>query len=244
MEVMKSNKITSRLQNTVARASVALGIVCASLLVAPSAIAANGGGPAIAPPESHPYGQTMAEWLSDYFRWKFGPNPADDMSGNVLFLSALVPGAPSGSGTLEDPLVLTGYGDVTIKAGTAMLDVLIAWWGELYPDGSVDPTLPGNWWGTYVTGEVIVDGKTVLDNVADYYVSPQTFDPPLLYPEPTPWDAIGTAFVQGVPIMLRPLSVGVHTLVENAYVLVPADNGITPETAVIFRNSRTITVVP
>jgi hypothetical protein len=32
--------------------------------------------------------------------------------------------------------------------------------------------------------------------------------------------------------------------VENVYVLVPADNGITMETAVIFRNSRTITVVP
>ena len=234
--------MTSRLQNT--SASLALGLLCASLIVAPGAIAGNGGGPAIAAPTSHPYGQSMAEWLVDYTRWKYDPAPADNISGKVLFLSPTVPDAPSGSGTLEDPLVFTGHGDVTIKAGTALLDVLIAWWGELYPDGSVDPVLPGNWWGTYVTGEVLLDGKTVLDNVADYYVSPQTFDPPLLYPEPTPWGAIGTAFVQGVPIMLRPLSVGVHTYEHVAYVLVPADNGVTPETAIIFQNSRTITVVP
>ena len=97
----------------------------------------------------------MAEWLADYYRWEFGPNPADNVSGQVIFLSQLVPGAPSGSGTLEDPLVLTGHGDITNKAGTAMLDAFITWYGEFYPDGSVDPVLPANWWGTYITGEVI-----------------------------------------------------------------------------------------
>jgi len=235
--------MTSRLQNTVASASLAIGLL-ASLHLAPSAIAAKGGGPGIAPPKSHSHGQTMAEWLSDFTQWKYGPNQENNMSGKVLFLTPLVPDQASGTGTLDDPLILTGHGDVTIKAGTALFDVLIAWWGELYPDGSVDPVLPGDWWGTYVTGEVILDGKVVLDDVADHYVSPLTFDPPIQYAEPTPWGAIGTAFVQGVPVMLRPLSVGVHTYVHTAYVLIPADNGITPETAVIFRNSRTITVVP
>jgi len=186
----------------------------------------------------------MAEWLSDFTRWKYGPSQADNMFGKVLFLAPLVPDQAGGTGTLDDPLILTGQGDITIKAGTAFLDVLIAWWGEVYPDGLIDPTLPGDWWGTYVTGEVILDGKVVLDNVAEHYVSPQTFNPPILYSEPSPaTGAIGTSYVQGVPIMLRPLSVGVHTYVSTASVLVPGDE-TTPETGIIFRNSRTITVVP
>ena len=55
--------------------------------------------------------------------------------------------------------------------------------------------------------------------------------------------AIGTSYVQGVPILLRPLPVGVHSYVQTASVLVPGD-ATTPDTGIIFRNSRTITVIP
>jgi hypothetical protein len=136
-------------------------------------------------------------------------------------------------------LIFTAHGEITIKAGTSILDVLIAWYGELYPDSTVDPVIPKNWWGTYVTGEITLDGRTILEEIEDYYVSPQEFRPALPYPEPTPWGSIGTASVQGVPIMLKPLPVGAHTYETVAYVLIPP----TPETAVIFRISRTITVV-
>ena len=234
--------MSSRLHKTIA--SVALGALCASLLISPHAMAGNGRGADIFPPKAHPYGQSMAEWLADHTRWKAAGFPGDGQCGKVLFLSPLTDDQPAGSGTMADPLIFTAHGDITIKAGTPVLDVLIAWYAEFYPDGTVDPLMPDEFWGTYVTGEITLNGRTILDEVEDYYVSPLNFRLPLLYPEPTPWGSIGTAFVQGVPIMLKPLPVGVHTYETVAYVLIPDGNGVTPETAVIFRTSRTITVVP
>jgi hypothetical protein len=244
MQLMKSNHITFRLQHSFANTTLALSLLFASSLLVPSAIAGKDNRPGIAPPESHPYGQSMAEWLSDFTQWKYGGSEADNTDGKVLFLSPLLADVAGGSGSLEDPVIFVGEGDITVKAGTAILDVLIAWWGEVYPDGSVDPVLPDDWWGTYVTGEIILDGKTVLDDVAAHYIPPVTLDPPILYSEPTPWGTIGTAYVQGVPILLRPLSIGVHTYVQTASVLIPGDDVDPDGTGIIFRNSRTITVVP
>lgn len=199
-------------------------------------------GPAIAPPNAHPYGKSLADWLSTYYAWSFGPGTSDNLLGRVLLLPQLQPGAPSGSGTINDPLILSGEGAFTIKPGTSIYGVLIAFNGERYEDGSEDPVLPDDWWAQYVSGEVWVDGKRVLDSVPDYYVPPQFFNPPLFYPEPMPTGSVATLFVQGNGFLIHPLSVGTHTIELKAAVLAPADNGIIPETGIRFHYTYSVTV--
>ncbi len=195
------------------------------------------------PRKAQNYGKSSADWLQTYYNWALGP-ASDNVVGKTLLLPGLQPSAPSGSGTLEDPLVLEGEGSITIKPGTSIYGVLIAFYGERFEDGSEDPVLPGEWWKTYVSGEIWLDGKQVKYTVPEYYVAPQLFDPPIVYPEPTDISSVATLFVQGNGFLLQPLSAGTHTLALNASVLAPADNGLIPETAIIFQYTYHITVKP
>jgi hypothetical protein len=76
------------------------------------------------------------------------------------------------------------------------------------------------------------------------YVPPQEFDPALTYPEVSELGTIANVAIRGSVIMLKPLPVGVHTYVTVTRVIIPDDTGATDGTAVIYRMSRTITVVP
>ncbi len=227
--------------------AVAIATLSAFGLAGTSSVALAG--PAIAPPQSHPYGLSMAEWARAYQVWAIAPGHLENnVFGHVQFLSGVQTGVsfgpPTGSGTVADPFVFTGHADVTVHAGDSLLGDLMSWIGTLYSDGSTDPVLPDAWWGTYVTGQISLDGDTIVDNISEFYAGLQYFDPPLLFPNEQANGGIGEAFLQPTPFMLRPLSVGTHTLTAETSVLVPPGNSLQPETGLVFQYSLTITVVP
>jgi hypothetical protein len=204
---------------------------------------AGPGGSKIEPPTAYSHGKSPTEWLSLYFEYAYGPTPPPNPLGHVYFLTPGPTGDTTGTGTLADPLILPSHADVTIHAGTAMVIVPISWYGEIYAD-HVDSVVPDSWWGTLVTGSVTLDGSTVVQHLEDYYVPVEEFNPPLIYAQPTSYGSLGIAFVQGTVLLCEPLSVGVHHLADTASVLLPADNGVLPETGLRYLNSWTITVLP
>jgi hypothetical protein len=234
-----------RLQNIVARSVLAVGIIYASLLIVPSAIAGNGHSPSIFQPKAHPHGKSMAGWLRDFAVWRASGYPAQEAtSGKVFLLKPLLPDQPEGAGTISDPLKGDAHAHITIKAGTPVLDVLVAWFAEIHSDGQVDPNMPDSFWGTHITGEVTLNGKTITNQIEDYYVPPQVFDPALIYPGASELGTIANVAIQGSMIMLKPLPVGVHTYVSVTRVIIPDETGATDGTSIIFRMFRTIAVVP
>ncbi|HEX5220378.1 MAG TPA: hypothetical protein VFZ59_12480 [Verrucomicrobiae bacterium] len=68
--------------------SLALGLLCASMLISPRTVAApaNGKSPAIFPPHSHAHGQSMADWLLDHTRWKGAGFPESGRLINATLL--------------------------------------------------------------------------------------------------------------------------------------------------------------
>ncbi len=223
--------------------SLALGLLCASMLISPRAIAANSKSPAIFPPNSHAHGQSMGEWLLDYTRWKGDGYPGSGQFGKVRFIPQSFDDAPAGTGTPEDPLISETHESITIRAGTAIFDVPVAWYGEYYPDGSVDPFVPDEFWGSFITVHLKLNGKTITDQAEDYYISPLMLNPPIPYSEPTEWGSLGNAYVQGVALMLKPLPPGVHTYEAYVSILVPGTDDM-PGTGIISRSTITVTVVP
>ena len=88
-------------------------------------------------------------------------------------------------------------------------------------------------------------GVPVLKDVTKYYVPATYFAEPIMYSEPTEYGSTGIVFFQGICMVCRPLAVGVHTLTNYTWTLIPAGNeSIVAETGVVWDNSWTITVVP
>jgi hypothetical protein len=96
--------------------------------------------------------------------------------------------------------------------------------------------LPDDWFGTYLTllEDLVIDGQTVItkEEVNDYYVPPQYYDPPLP-------DGVGA--IQGYFVLCEPLAVGVHELSWAGKVR-PPDNRIPVNADIYF--ALTIRVVP
>ena len=204
-------------------------------------------GSKIAPATADPQGQSMVEWAAQYWSWQVLGQPAAQQFGHVLF-----PVGPAcsvtGSGTLADPLVLTLCAEFTIKAGTAFADPNLTWLSEVYEDGSTDPVPSEQWWSTYaiLTEPVVLDGKTVVTqtDIGKYFVS-YTYDPPVMYPQPTSYGSIGAHAIAGWMMFVQPMAVGVHHLTAAAGILAPANNGFLPfEIGQIIRVDWTINVVP
>ena len=200
--------------------------------------------PGILPPHSNAYGKSLADWLTTYCAWSYGYGPADGMAGQVMLMPMPSSTQPSGQGTVADPLVFVGHADLTIPSGTPFVLPVVEWLGEAYANGARDPAFPADWLGRYYGADVTLDGRPVLTPLQSYYVGPINFDPPLIYAEPTSYGSVGIAFFQGAGFVSTPLSVGVHHMTVRAWFLVPADNGIIPETGFVFENSWTLTVKP
>jgi hypothetical protein len=202
----------------------------------------------VATPNANLYGQSLAEWGIQYGEW-LSSNPSESqVFGHVLF-PVITQYTVTGSGTLLDPIVVTGHLDVTVKPGTAFFSPLLGWQAEDYQDGSRDPVVPDDWFGTYFTlaEPLVIDGQAVVtsENVNRYYFPPQELNPPYLYPQPTSYGSIGFWSGQGWGVLCEPLAVGVHQVSFSSSAMVPVDNGVLPyEFGQILRFSYTISVVP
>jgi hypothetical protein len=91
-----------------------------------------------------------------------------------------------------------------------------------------------------------IDGLTVLsdENKAAFYVPVTPFDPILVYPAPSSYDSIAALSFQGVGIVGRPLSEGVHVIHLYEPLIIPAGAFyLLPEgSGLIYDNTWTITV--
>ncbi len=202
--------------------------------------------PGVVPPGSVAFGKTLAQWEETYWNWLLTGEPADGKIKAVLLLpmpsADLVPG---GTGSVTNPYVNVGHLDLTIEVGTPFVLPITAWLGEVYTNGYADPSFPDSWFGTYIGANVTLDGIPVLKDVTEYYVPATCFKEPIMYSEPTSYGSAGIVFFQGICMVCRPLEVGVHTLTNYTWTLIPAGNeSIVAETGVVWDNSWTITVVP
>jgi len=91
----------------------------------------------LAPPHSHPYGKSLPEWFVQYQEWlALGPQ-GPEVFQHVLF-PVVTDASVTGSGTFEDPLVVTGHANYTVKPGAAFYILLLGSTSEIYMDGSTD----------------------------------------------------------------------------------------------------------
>lgn len=193
-----------------------------SLGAASSALAGgkgNGGNPGVFPPQSHPYGQSYAEWSAKWWQWflehPMEGHPADPdlnsgydvrsgQSGNVWFLASAWP-EPS----------------IEIPAGTALFIPLVnAECSTLEPlesgfhgDTEEEQAECAKYWADHIINPVfIIDGRAVAITEDFRVTSPQ-----FSFTAPTPWvfgatGGSGTAVGDGYHVMVAPLSVGEHTI--------------------------------
>jgi hypothetical protein len=120
----------------------------------------------------------------------------------------------------------------------------VAWLGEEHLDGSVDAPFPDEWFGTFISGPVTLDGQLIIQNFQSYYVPYTYFHEPILYDEPSSYGSTGIVFFQGVGFVSVPLTVGVHELTNNAGFMIPPGEQPVGDFGVIYNNCWTITVVP
>jgi hypothetical protein len=223
------------------------------LLVGALALVCLTVGGKVAPPHSNASGDSLQGWMTAYWTWAFTGEPASGQVKKVMFLP--LPAGEEvvevgGSWTYEDPAILQGHKNITIRPGTKFVLPCVVWLGESYVEGhvpDVDPPAPAEWFGDddFIGAVVTVDGKQIIsnENAADFYVPRTEFDPPIMYSEPSEYGSTGIVYYQGIGFVCGPLPPGTHTVTNYAWFRVPPEpNPWGASWGVIYDNSWTITV--
>ena len=201
---------------------VVLAAVAALLIAVPGTNAAKKGA---ANPASNAFGQSFAEWLRDYWAWSFAGVGQPMQQNNVMFLSVPTPatwvvqdGKNIGIGTM----------DVTVEPGTKLVLGVLAWIGETYQDhnGVIGSHLPDDtaWPMTEFLppkGEAVImlDGVPLIDasNLSEFYFGPINFEETLWYSAASSYGSTGAIWVQGIGVVVPPMSAGEHTLTLHSW---------------------------
>ena len=199
------------------------------LVLASAALAQHSANSRVYPTTAKPFGKSYPEWSAQWWQWAlslpveghpfndpgFDCNSANNgQSGPVWFL---------GLSALQDPIVERSC---TIPAGTAVLFGVNTECSSLEtPDFDPDfgfgaPTEAAQrecakFWADHIVVSSIfctIDGKAVANIGSFRFVSPQ-----FTFTAPTPWisgttGGTGTSVSDGYFLMLKPLSIGTHTL--------------------------------
>jgi hypothetical protein len=203
--------------------------LAAGLAAALSATPAPAADPGVAPPNSNPYGRSYAEWSARHWQWLFsipaGEHPLADLadvdefqSGQVWFLGGTFSSVEVGPGVILGSAERTG----TIPPGKALFFPLVDVEGSTlegngdteaelrdYAESIADHIVPGSLF-------LEIDGRRVK-NLIDYRVQSPLFTfGPLpednVFGDPDLEGATSPVVSDGVFAMLRPLSVGTHTI--------------------------------
>jgi hypothetical protein len=189
---------------------------------------AGNSSPGINRPNSLAYGKSLGEWLKLYWTWWIttGGDPASSTVGPVQFMPMPTDSAlTNGTGTPDDPFILSGHVDITLSPGTPFV---LAVAGFIYEEGPPDPP---DIFGTLITCDVTLDGRPILQDLLNYFVGPIPFDEPLPSGDVEPY-----VFFEGIGFICAPLSPGVHyiTVYDHFY----------DDWNVVFDNTWTIKVLP
>jgi hypothetical protein len=193
--------------------------------------------------------RSLAALTRIYFERSF-KGDTDDTVGRVKLMPIPAGNLVSGTGVSTDPAILVGSLDVTLAPGTPFVLPIAAWYGESYNNGwKVDAPLKrsvftGSRVRVKIDGQSIIDSR--VDNLNDWYIAPQRFRPPVVYPQPTSYGSIQANFVQGLSFLQPALSRGDHTLTLESEIItfVAGYHGIGGDldVGVKYRNSWTIHV--
>jgi hypothetical protein len=196
--------------------------------------------PGVAPPQFNPYGASYSAWSARWWQYTLsiptdkspfldttGANFAVGQSGNVWFLSGVIvftiPGQPPP--TSQNPA--TAVRNVTLPSGTALFfPVLNSEQDNLVPGGtntSFTPvqlrTFAQQSMTTAENLQVQVDGRSVV-SLSQYDVTSPAFSYHLpanniitaITGTNVPAQTVSPAVSDGIYVMLRPLSLGQHTI--------------------------------
>lgn len=201
----------------------------------------------VAPPGSRAYGKSLAEWLETYWRWYFGSNQDLTQSkvGRVQLLPIPAGEVISGSFTPEDPALIRGRLEITLRPGTPFVLPLFAWTSETYNNGTPDdPPFPDDLLLASVSPNLTIDGCPVVtdENERRFYVSRTELSPPIVYPEPSSYGSIAAIAFQSCGIVAHPLPPGVHEIrLHEPYIVANPPLGLSAF-GVIYDNTWIVTV--
>jgi len=204
--------------------------------------------PHIARPDSNAYGKSLTEWLETYWRWYYtGADPAQSIVRRVQLLPLPAGDYVSGTGTPADPALYRGNLEITLPPGTPFVLPEFAWVSERYNNGTPDDVPMNDAVALAAAHPVLrIDGLTVLsdENKAAFYVPVTPFDPIVVYPTPSSYGSIAALSFQGVGIVGRPLTEGVHVIHLYEPLIIPAGAFyLLPDgLGLIYDNTWTVTV--
>ena len=197
---------------------VALAAITVLLLATPSALADK----KAANPNSDAFGQSFAEWMRDFWAWNWVGSPPDQalQQNNVLFMT--IP-SPSTWQDVNGKWIGFGEQNLTVAPGNKLVLGILAWIGETYQDhnGIVGAGIPddvawpkGMLTSPHAEAEIMLDGKTLMttDTMGAFYYGPINFKETMWYPAASSYGSTGAIWVQGIGIVIPPLTPGEHTL--------------------------------
>lgn len=218
------------------------------------AVKGAGNVPRVAPPHSNAFGMSLAEWSEAYWRWNYGgAKPAEGMVGKTMLLPMPVGEEGGGSWTPDDPMLLVGSIDVTMRPGTSFVIPQFAWIGERYadpafPDKPDDLMFPDDVMLASVDIDLTLDGRSIMtnQNKAAFYVPTTPFDPIVTYSAPTSYFSVAAIAFQGCAVVFPPLPVGTHVLHLYEPYTHSSTDALFPyyDVGVIYDNTWNITVTP
>jgi hypothetical protein len=185
------------------------------------------GAPRMTPLNSHAFGTTVADLLTQAVRWVIsGPPSGPWVVGRVQMVGVPSMEWISGSGTPDDPALFSGENEYILSPGTPIFWAPLWWYGERYqgyPQVPDDPptsdALYLSWFHTLLT----IDGKTIISeaNKADFYVPETPLDPPAYYPTPSWYGSVAAVYFQGQAFLSPPLAPGRHVLYCYDELIIP-----------------------
>ncbi len=165
---------------------------------------------------SNAFGQSFGEWLRDFWDSNLHGNGQMLLPNKVLLMPIPAPGAMQER--TDNKSVAIGEMDLVVEPGTKLVLGILAWIGETYdpaykiPDDQpwdIAEFLPPK-------GEAVItlDGVELINagNLADFYYDAIPFKEPIMWAEPSSYHSIGAIWVQGIGIVINPLTPGKHTL--------------------------------
>ncbi len=244
------------MKNPIRKACNIAGVLGLALTLATNLTAnagnADKGAPRIAPPHSMAFGKSLAQWMGIYWRWYYsGADLANSVVDGVQLMPLPAGVQIGGSWTPEDPALLRGTLEITLRAGTPFVLPEFAWVGERYqgwPTVPDDPPMANEVSLASGSPTLTIDGKLVMSdaNKAAFYVPLTYFDPIVVYPTPSSYGSVAALSFQGVAFVSPPLPVGVHVIHLYEPLIFPAGAypGLPAGQGIIYDNTWVITVVP
>ncbi len=211
---------------------------------------AGGVVPGLAPANAVVSGETLTQWMGTYFRWYYsGADPAQSKVGVVQLMPLPAGEQTGGSWTPDDPAILVGQLEITLPAGTPFVLPLDAWIRERYegyPTVPDDPLLSDAVALGAADPVLTIDGRVVLSdaNKAAFYIPTTTFDPIVVYPQPSSYGSVAGLTYQGIGVIVLPLTPGTHVIhLYEPVIYQPGDYaGLPAGLGLVYDNTWIVTV--